>query len=44
MQLTKIIKGDATKIDITWVKDRLGKLKIDAVLCDLGFSSMGASD
>lgn len=37
-QNIKIIKGDATKIDTTWIKDHFGELKIDAVLCDLGLS------
>jgi ubiquinone/menaquinone biosynthesis C-methylase UbiE len=37
-QNVKIIKGDATKIDATWIKDHLGEIKINAVLCDLGLS------
>ena len=33
-----IIKGDATKINPSWVKEHLGEIKIDTVLCDLGLS------
>lgn len=37
-QNIKIIKGDATEINPSWIKEHLGDVKIDAVLCDLGLS------
>lgn len=37
-QNIKIIKEDATKINSSWIKDHLGEVKIDAILCDLGLS------
>ncbi|MGK0387798.1 MAG: ubiquinone/menaquinone biosynthesis C-methylase UbiE [Maribacter sp.] len=36
---TKIIKGDATKINADWIKERkIDVIKFDSILCDLGLS------